>query len=137
MLRLALLTAALLVLAGCTGTPVGGMSTPTHTPTTTPNPPDETARNQAIAAEQDRIRAALTDRENLTGLSFGVIRPAKAEVDTRNSTGAIVSVTVGYSFTIENCGSVDGAATKTRYLVTPERTQLVAVEQDYTDRRSC
>jgi hypothetical protein len=42
-------------------------------------------------------------------------------------------VTVGYS-TSYDCGlSADGAATETRYVVTPERTRLVAVEEDVPD----
>lgn len=129
----------LVVLAGCVGTPAGDTPTPTNspTPTATPDPPNETARNQAIAAEKDRIRTALDGRENLTGLGFGILRPAEAEVTERNATGAFVDVMVGYSFTIENCGSYDGATTETRYFVSPDRTRLIDVEQDYTDRRGC
>lgn len=135
--RTALLTAALLVLAGCTGMPIGDNSTLTPTATTTPNPPDDTARDRAIAAEKNRIHGAMAGRENVTGLSIGILRPAEAEVVARNATGAFVAVTVGYSYMVENCGSFDGATTKTRYFVTTERTRLVTIEQDVSDRRSC
>jgi len=137
------LLAALLVLAGC-GAPAGPAATPTttttptatQTPTPVDRPSDSAASQRAIGAEKARIRDALADRENLTDLSFGILRPAEATVVERNATGAFVETTVGYSVSFGDC-SMDGAATQTRYFVSSERTRLVAVEQDVTEARDC
>jgi hypothetical protein len=94
---------------------------------------DETAGERAIRAEKARVRNATAAWPNRTDLSFGILRPAEYEVQARNASGLVVHVTVGYSTSFD-CGlSVDGAATETRYVVTPERTRLVAVEQDVPD----
>jgi len=145
-----LLAIVVLALAGCTGpvteqptaTPstessVDGSSTVRATDTAsaagTPAVSDEAAGDRAIAAEKARVRNATASWPNLTDLSFGILRPAEYEVQARNASGVVVHVTVGYS-TSYDCGvSADGAATETRYFVTPERTRLVAVEQDVPD----
>jgi hypothetical protein len=164
----ALLTAALLVLAGCTGTgvapqsttspePTAGTATPTAsspvadtpdgTATPTPvtdtlsplpeRPSNATARTRAIDAEKGRIRAALGDHENVTDLSFGILRPAEAEVRDRNETAVVVAVTVGYSVEFDEACASDGMATKTRYVVTADRTELSSIEQNVTSARGC
>ncbi|WP_380675256.1 hypothetical protein [Salinigranum sp. GCM10025319] len=151
-----LLTLSLCVLvglAGCTGSvadpsgePTADPSTDRSTPTTTETtlsptdavPPisDEEAGERAIAAEKARIGNVTADWENRTDLSFGILRPAEYEVRSRNASGVVLSVTVGYS-TSFSCGtSVDGAATTTRYVVTPETVRLVAVEQDVPESPS-
>lgn len=145
-----LLAVVVLALAGCTGSVT---EQPTATPSIdssvddsstaqatdaaaaagTPAVSNETAGERAIAAEKARIRNATASWSNLTDLSFGILRPAESEVRTRNASGVVVRVTVGYS-TSYDCGlSADGAATETRYVVTPERTRLVTVEEDVPD----
>lgn len=145
-----LLAVVALAVAGCTGSVT---EQPTATPSIdssvddsstaqatdapsaagTPAVSNETAGERAIAAEKARIRNATASWSNLTDLSFGILRPAESEVRTRNASGVVVRVTVGYS-TSYDCGlSADGAATETRYVVTPERTRLVAVEEDVPD----
>lgn len=161
MRKATLLTAAVLLLTGCAGisgsapaADAGGKPTavsdtpdaPTPTDdagttraTATPAVPDVpayAAGERAIAAEKARIRTALSDRTKLTDLSFGILRPAEASTVERKETGAIVAVTVGYSISFEDC-SLDGAATRTRYLVSEDRARLLAVEQGVTDTRSC
>jgi len=138
------LLAALLAFAGCVGAPAGDAPGTSGTPATaaspsaspTPTVSAVTARERAIDAEKARIRGAL-DHENVTDLSFGVLRPAEAEVVERNATGAVVAVTVGYSVEINGACSLDGAATKTRYAVSKEETRLLAVGQDVTGVRRC
>jgi hypothetical protein len=49
----------------------------------------------------------------------------------------VVAVTVGYSMEFDCATSVDGATTKTRYLVTVEAVRLVAITQDVPDPSYC
>lgn len=142
-----LLAVFVLAVAGCTG-PVtdqptaapsaesSGDDSPTARATDaaaetgSPAMSDETAGERAIRAEKARIGNATAAWSNRTDLSFGILRPTEYEVQRRNASGVVVHVTVGYSTSFD-CGlSADGAATETRYLVRPERTRLVAVEQD-------
>ncbi|WP_276273537.1 hypothetical protein [Haloarcula litorea] len=142
-MRRAALIAVLLVTAGCLGSPSGEPATtaeptPTDTPTRTPAAmSNATAADRAIDAEKARVRDALADREHLSDLSFGILRPAEAAVTDRNATGAFVDATVGYSVSFDGECSLDGAATKTRYFVAPNRTALLSVEQDVTEQRRC
>ena len=116
-----------------TATDPAAPSSPTES---IPSVSDEAAGDRAIAAEKERIRNVTADWANRTDLRFGILRPAEYEVRSRNASGVVLSVTVGYS-TSFSCGtSVDGAATKTRYFVTPERVRLVAVEQDVPESPS-
>jgi hypothetical protein len=96
----------------------------------TPTFSAETAGERAIDAEQARIRDATAEWESLTDLSFGILRPAEYTVRSRNASGVVVAVTVGYSMEFDCDTAVDGAATKTRYFVTAEDVRLVAVTQD-------
>jgi hypothetical protein len=138
---------ALVVLAGCVGSgppaaapPTAEQTTAPTTPTATPTAstlPDETAGERAIAAEKARIRDELLGSASLTGLSFGILRPAEYTVRSRNASGVVVAVTVGYSMEFD-CGlAVGGAATKTWYVVTAVSTRLVAVTQDVSDADFC
>lgn len=141
----------LVVFAGCAGAgpPTAGPSptehasasaTPTATAPATPTPstlPNETAGERAISAEKARIRNETSAWESLTDLSFGILRPAEYTVRSRNASGVIVDVTVGYSMEFDCNTAVDGAATKARYVVTAETTRLVAVAQDVPDSDYC
>ncbi|MFC5367811.1 hypothetical protein [Salinirubrum litoreum] len=148
---LSLLLCLLVLIAGCAGgppaTPTQSETTPTPTqsqttapPTSSPTPTvqlsNATAGERAIAAEKQRISAETSDWEDLTDLSFGILRPATYSVVNRTESGVLVSVQVGYSMEFA-CGpsddptdAVDGAATETRYLVSPEETRLVSVQQE-------
>ncbi len=145
----------LVVLVGCTGAGTGPSPAAPATPTLTPAPmPTSTpastltstptatlsagaAGKRAIAAEKTRIRDTTADWESLIDLSFGILRPAEYTVRSRNASGVVVAVTVGYSMEFECDIAVDGATTKTRYFVTVEKVRLVAVTQDVPDPSYC
>lgn len=95
-------------------------------------PAPETAGERAIAAEKSRIRDVTADWTGLADLRFGAVRPVEYEVHSRNASGTVVDVTVGYSTSFD-CGlSLGGRTTETRYLVTTDTTRLVGVERNAT-----
>lgn len=131
-----LVVPALLLLAGCAGTP-GAPASPT--PSATETRSAAALGDLSIEAEQTRIERSAAEYDNITGLSFGALEPAETEVQQRNRTGATVRVNVGYSVEFDCDGddepdsSVDGANTITTYHVTENRSQLVTVSQDFLD----
>ncbi|WP_277553352.1 hypothetical protein [Halobaculum limi] len=114
-------------------------ATPTVTPTATPTPPvsAEAAGERAIAAEKDRIERVAADDDTLTGLAFGILRPAEFEVVEWNRTSITVRVRVGYSVSFDCDGdgdpesSADGAYTEATYLVTETETELRTISQEF------
>jgi hypothetical protein len=145
LLRYCILICGFVLIAGCIGGSPANTSTPSATPTqsATPTPsvtPPQSGTavgERAIAAEQARIEQQANTYKNLTGLRFGTIEPADSEVVSRNSTGVIAEVSVGYSASIDCDGdgepdsAVDGANTVTTYFITENNSRLTEVSQDF------
>ncbi|MGZ0747129.1 DUF7537 family lipoprotein [Haloparvum sp. AD34] len=130
-----LAVAVLLVLAGCSGMPSGGSQTTQSSEKTTVQTPSistETAKEQALEAEETRIKRILENASNITG-SVGVYGEKKATVLNRSSEGIRIRVVMSYSYEY-HCngkdGNVDSLTTQAVYFVTNDSTKLVEVEKE-------
>lgn len=132
----ALLVAALLVTAGCTGvSPTGGDASPSATapdatpttpttgtavwspevfPSAPPNLSDEQVENAAIAAEKVHVYETLSTEYDLTYLSFGYMYSSKATVLNRSDGRVYVAVEVRYSYSNGEFVA-DGASSRALY----------------------
>lgn len=138
-----LVLAVAVTLVGCAGAPpratnastgvsptAAGTIAVTTSPRTPAAPPNATDR--VVAAETDRIHAALTNALGVENPSVGVYSDPSAAVVERDDDGVTVRVTVPYSYEYDcsdRSGAVDGAESRATYRATDGAVRLTRVAE--------